>query len=119
MALTRVRSIEARDRNEAGRPDTYSIVTDTGREYAMAPEELREAANWSVSGLEPITRENRFHSGDVEVIVRADSVRIIGRGFGHGVGMCQWCAKGMADSGMDWRSMIEQFYPGVDVRKMY
>lgn len=117
--LTRVRSIEVRDRNEAGRPDTYSIVTDTGREYAMAPEELREAANWSVPGLEPITRENRFHSGDVEVIVRADSVRIVGRGFGHGVGMCQWCAKGMADSGMDWRSMIEQFYPGVDVRKMY
>lgn len=119
MSLTRVRSIEVRDRNEAGRPDTYSIVTDSGREYAMAPEELREAANWSVPGLEPITRENRFHSGDVEVIVRADSVRVIGRGFGHGVGMCQWCAKGMADSGMDWRSMIEQFYPGADVRKMY
>ncbi len=119
MGLTRIRSIEVRDRNEAGRPDAYSIVTDTGREYAMSPEELREAANWSVPGLDPITRENRFSSGDVDVIIRADSVRVIGRGFGHGVGMCQWCAKGMAEAGLDWRSMIDQFYPGVDVRKLY
>jgi stage II sporulation protein D len=42
-----------------------------------------------------------------------------GRGFGHGVGMCQWCAKGMAESGMDWHTMITTFYPGIEIQKAY
>ena len=117
--LSRVRSIEPKTRNEANRPTRYTITGDNGREYAVAAEELREACNWPVEGLAPITRENRLHSGDVEISIYANDVRVLGRGFGHGVGMCQWCAKGMAESGMDWRSMVEQFYPGVDVRKLY
>ena len=117
--LSRVRSVEPKTRNEAKRPTRYTLMGDNGREYVLAAEEFREACNWPVEGLTPITRENRLHSGDVEVAIYANEVRILGRGFGHGVGMCQWCAKGMAESGMDWRSMVEQFYPGVDVRKLY
>jgi stage II sporulation protein D len=117
--ITRVRRIEIKDRNAAQRPSRFTITSDAGRDYVLAAEELREAFNTSAPGLPPITRENRLNSADVQISIFADDVRITGRGFGHGVGMCQWCAKGMAESGMDWRSMIEQFYPGVDVRKLY
>jgi peptidoglycan hydrolase-like amidase len=33
--------------------------------------------------------------------------------------MCQWCAKGFADLGWDWRKMIRTFYPGTEVQKVY
>lgn len=117
--LTKLRRIVAGDVNEAGRPNVYTVVSESEREYELAPEELREALNWPVPGLAPIGRENRVHSGDIEVSVVARDVRIVGRGFGHGVGMCQWCAKGMGDAGRDWRTMVELFYPRAEVRKLY
>jgi stage II sporulation protein D len=117
--LGRLRSIDVAERNNADRPSKYTVVGDVSGEVTIAPEELREAINFAVAGLPPIKRENRLHSGDVEVAVTALEVRFSGRGFGHGVGMCQWCIKGMADAGLDWRTMVEQFYPGVDVKKLY
>jgi len=117
--LTRVRSIHPKDFNDAGRPNSYTITTESAREYSIAAEELRDACNFAVPGLAPITKENRLNSGDVDVAVFGSQVRLSGRGYGHGVGLCQWCAKGMAQAGLDWRSMVDQFYPGVEVKKLY
>jgi SpoIID/LytB domain protein len=36
-----------------------------------------------------------------------------GQGYGHGVGMCQWGAKGMAEQGYSARQILEYFYPGT------
>lgn len=37
------------------------------------------------------------------------------KGFGHGVGMSQYGADGMAKEGRDFRAIIKYFYKGVDV----
>ncbi len=42
-----------------------------------------------------------------------------GRGWGHGVGLCQWGAKGMADTGKSYKQILEQYYPGAKVARMY
>lgn len=34
-----------------------------------------------------------------------------GRGWGHGVGMCQWGARGMAAHGMGYREILSWYYP--------
>lgn len=36
-----------------------------------------------------------------------------GAGYGHGVGMCQWGARGMAESGLGVYAIINFYYPGV------
>jgi stage II sporulation protein D len=41
-----------------------------------------------------------------------------GRGWGHGVGLCQWGAKGMAEKGMDYHSILKYYYRDVEVRKI-
>lgn len=117
--ITKLRSIVVADKNDAERPNKYSLTDDRGREYELRAEELREALNEPVQGLPPIVKENRVNSGDLECEVWADQIRLRGRGWGHGVGMCQWCAKGMADAGMDWRQMVSTFYPGADVTRAY
>jgi stage II sporulation protein D len=38
-----------------------------------------------------------------------------GRGYGHGVGMSQWGAKGMAEQGFDYRRIIEHYYRGTRI----
>lgn len=111
--LGRVRSIRVEKANDQGRPVRYAIVDDLGRSFLLAAEQLRVASNFAVPELPPIERATRVHSGDFTVRVEAESVTISGRGFGHGVGMCQFCAKGMSDEGVDWRTMLKAFYPGA------
>ncbi len=38
-----------------------------------------------------------------------------GSGFGHGAGMCQWGARGMALAGMNCGEILAKYYPGADV----
>ncbi|HEX5580587.1 MAG TPA: SpoIID/LytB domain-containing protein [Gemmatimonadaceae bacterium] len=40
---------------------------------------------------------------------------IEGRGYGHGVGMCQWGAIGRARAGQDFRTILRTYYPGTSV----
>lgn len=42
-----------------------------------------------------------------------------GRGFGHGVGLCQWGAKGMAEAKMNYRQILNFYYPGAELQKVY
>ncbi|MFZ4574514.1 MAG: SpoIID/LytB domain-containing protein [Phycisphaerales bacterium] len=117
--LQRVRKVEITDRNDAGRPNRYTVTDASNNTFELSPEQIRVGANYPASSLAPVTKENRVNSGDVEVEVWANQVRFQGRGWGHGVGMCQYCAKGMAEQGMDWPGMIAEFYPGAVVTKAY
>jgi stage II sporulation protein D len=48
--------------------------------------------------------------------VQADQrVDIEGGGLGHGVGLCQWGARGMALSGADARAILAYYYPGTGI----
>ncbi|MGE5190308.1 MAG: SpoIID/LytB domain-containing protein [Gemmatimonadota bacterium] len=38
-----------------------------------------------------------------------------GDGYGHGVGMCQWGANGMAKRGKGFREILARYYPGTHV----
>lgn len=41
-----------------------------------------------------------------------------GRGWGHGVGMCQWGAMAMAENGYTAEKILAHYYPGTSVRKI-
>jgi stage II sporulation protein D len=42
-----------------------------------------------------------------------------GSGFGHGCGMCQWSARGMALAGWDATRIVQAMYPGCEVVRLY
>ena len=41
-----------------------------------------------------------------------------GGGSGHGVGMSQYGARGMAGKGYGYRDILEHFYPGSELRRL-
>lgn len=47
------------------------------------------------------------------------SVTAKGAGNGHGVGMCQWCARTMAKDGYGFQQILGYFYRGAVLKKMY
>jgi stage II sporulation protein D len=42
-----------------------------------------------------------------------------GRGWGHGVGLCQIGAFGMAKAGRSYEEILKHYYQGVEIRKAY
>ncbi len=71
----------------------------------LTGEQLRKAVGYDV------IKSTRF-----SVSLSGSLYTFKGNGWGHGVGMCQWCTKGMADSGIDHEKMLQHFYPGAKLR---
>lgn len=50
---------------------------------------------------------------------RDGSIKLSGRGYGHGAGLCQWGAKLLANSGSNYRQILQHYYPGTELQRMY
>ena len=117
--ISRLRQVEVVNRGEGNRPAKYRLTDNNNNEFEVTAEELRVACNFAAEGSPAITKDNRVFSGDLEMQFFGTQVRVYGKGFGHGVGMCQYCAKGMAERGIDWNTMLKMFYPGAGLKKLY
>ncbi|GJM19872.1 MAG: cell division protein [Phycisphaeraceae bacterium] len=105
--------------NAVGRPTRYTVRDNHGREFVLKAEELRLACNWPVPGVPDITAKQRVRSGDLTARVEGDVTVIEGRGFGHGVGLCQYSAAGFAAKGWAYRDIVLHFYPGAELERIY
>lgn len=50
--------------------------------------------------------------------VRKNDVRFEGKGYGHGIGMCQDGANGMAKDGKNYRKILKNYYPGAEIKTL-
>ena len=50
---------------------------------------------------------------------RAISYSFTGRGWGHGVGMCQYGAYGLAKMGVKYEAILKHYYTGIDLTQAY
>ncbi len=70
-------------------------------------QDLRKALGWEV-----------VRSSDFEVRVANGKILVFrGHGSGHGVGMSQWGARGMALKGKTYRDILTHFYPGTTLKE--
>ena len=46
------------------------------------------------------------------------SLNVNGRGYGHGIGMCQWGAIGRARAGQNYRTILETYYQGTTIGRI-
>jgi peptidoglycan hydrolase-like amidase len=105
--LQNVRVIE---RGPSERPLNTEIVGSAGRRTVRA---LRLR---SLLGL----RDSLF-SFDIERNARGEilGMMFFGRGWGHGVGMCQVGAYGMALDGATYDQILKTYYKGIELKKLY
>ena len=114
-----LRSIQVATRNSAGRPAAFRVIDQTGRGYVLAAESLRHALNYNVSGLPTLTSDRKVKSSFLRSEMDGRTVRLYGQGMGHGVGMCQWGAQGMAIRSQTVEQILGLYYPGADLVKAY
>ena len=53
-----------------------------------------------------------------DLSVRSNSVILIGKGFGHGVGLCQWGAIALSRKGWNYKDILNHYYPGTEAGKL-
>lgn len=46
------------------------------------------------------------------------NLAVNGRGYGHGIGMCQWGAIGRARAGQGYRTILQTYYPGTTIGRI-
>lgn len=57
----------------------------------------------------------KLRSTDFDIMVNDNSVVFITRGFGHGVGMSQYGANGMANEGYNYIDILNRYYTNVSI----
>ena len=65
----------------------------------------------TISGKLPET----FPSNRLEIETRRKIVHVLGRGWGHGTGMSQWGAEGLARRGFSYIDILSHYYTGVSI----
>lgn len=60
-----------------------------------------------------------LYSSWFDIEKRGKMFRLTGRGWGHGVGLCQIGAARMAHEGKTYREILEFYYPGTEIKKIY
>ena len=68
------------------------------------------------SGRE-IREKLQLASSDFEIIEEGNSYVFVTKGSGHGVGMSQYGAQGMAKEGYDYQAILKHYYQGVVISK--
>jgi len=106
-----LRSIEVADTNPHGRPTSYNVRDAGTTEARLTANQLREAFDHSGMGLSAPQTLLKSSFLSIEVDPREGTVHIAGRGFGHGVGLCQYGAQALAQRDMPYRDILAAFYP--------
>lgn len=109
-----IKDISIASYTSTGRVKTLKITTDTATtELEIKATDLRKFLGYK-----------RLPSTDFSLTKGAENlpagqsgVIIEGRGWGHGVGLCQWGALEMAREGKDYKEILAHYYPGTNIGK--
>jgi SpoIID/LytB domain protein len=61
--------------------------------------------------------ESHLKSSAFHATFKEDSVILEGKGWGHGVGLCQIGAAVMASKGYSYTEILEHYYPGTTINE--
>ncbi len=110
--LSEVRVVEA---TEWGRPIWLDIRDEGGKILRLRADDLRMAMI-----MEKVPGARKLYSMNCRIVNTPGRVLFTeGKGFGHGIGLCQWGAQGKAKRGWSSEQILGFYYPGAEVVSVY
>lgn len=100
-----IREIRVTERNSTGRVRKLAIEDRTGKVITIDGKTFRETIG-----------PNLIRSSLFSVTMKGWYVDISGKGWGHGVGLCQWGAYGMAQKKHNYREILAFYYPSSELK---
>ena len=100
-----IQALEPVETGPSGRIKTLRIVGSARSEIIGKELRIRRALS-----------ESHLKSSAFTVTAGGDGFVLEGRGWGHGVGLCQIGAAVMADKGYDYRQILAHYYRGAEIK---
>jgi SpoIID/LytB domain protein len=69
--------------------------------------------------IRKVLSETHLYSSAFEVNKKQDKFILNGKGWGHGVGLCQIGAAVMAKEGYTYKEILKQYFPAAKIKKIY
>ncbi|UCF42505.1 MAG: SpoIID/LytB domain-containing protein [Planctomycetota bacterium] len=109
--ITNITSVKQSSYGDFSRLTLVKLVGSAGKSNFLRAEDLRLTIDPS---------GNRLKSTICQIINIDDKWAFLaGRGYGHGVGMCQCGAQGMARKGKTTNEILSYYYPGSKIIRVY
>lgn len=102
--ISGISSVSVLSRNASGRVDKLQIKWAGEGEVILSGKDFRQMIG-----------PNEIRSTKFDVSLNDAALIIDGTGWGHGVGMCQWGAYGMARQGKTAEEILKYYYPGAEI----
>jgi stage II sporulation protein D len=96
------------EKSPSGRALSLRVEDRGGRRYLVSMVKLRSALGPDSLRSGKITRIKGKGRGFV----------FHGQGWGHGVGLCQWGARGMAEKGKGYKKILKHYFPRARLKKI-
>jgi stage II sporulation protein D len=110
----RITDIREQGRTPSGRVAALTVQTETGS-YTLRGNDIRFVLRDPKGAI----LNSTFFSFTKETSGgEVSSFTVNGRGYGHGIGMCQWGAIGRARAGQNYRTILETYYPGTTIGRI-
>jgi stage II sporulation protein D len=112
--LGRITDVREDGRTPSGRVRALRVQTETGS-YTLRGNDIRfvlRDPKGAILNSTYFSLNTSSNGGEVA------SLTVNGRGYGHGIGMCQWGAIGRARAGQDYRTILETYYPGTTIGRI-
>jgi stage II sporulation protein D len=94
--------------------------TPSGRAKSIDVAGARNKKRIAAADLRRLLGYNTLWSTFISSVAwEKETLVIKGKGSGHGVGMCQWGARGMADDGRGLEEILSRYYPGAALSRLY
>lgn len=106
--LGSISSLEKKDEGASGRIKLLKIKGDKGS--VTVGKELT---------IRRLLSDSCLYSSWFDIKETSCGFKLKGRGWGHGVGLCQIGAARMAFEGKDYREILQFYYPGTKIEKLY
>jgi stage II sporulation protein D len=108
-------NLEVVQRSPYGRAMTVA-VTGTGGSKSLSADQFRKLMGLksTMFSISPVGGSSTTASL-VPVANAPLSFQINGRGFGHGIGMSQWGAAGLAQQGWSYEQILKHYYQGASI----
>lgn len=110
--IGRIKSARVTRRGRSGRVIRLELTGEKGKATVERELNVRRLFGGLRSGLF-VMETHRGSDGFI------DRFSFTGAGFGHGSGMCQTGAIGMAAAGHDFADILGHYFDGIEVRKLY
>ncbi|MEA2706557.1 MAG: stage sporulation protein [Gemmatimonadaceae bacterium] len=112
--LGRVTDVREQGRTASGRVAALTVQTESGS-YTLRGNDIRfvlRDPKGAILNSTLFSVSATTNGGEVSTLT------LNGRGYGHGIGMCQWGAIGRARAGQNYRTILETYYPGTTIGRI-